>query len=250
MLHIDNMRVLNLDCGTKTSSHPSVINIDWSIMLRIRSNPLLRFCAPLILNDDRLARFRSLPDNLMVHDLAKGIPFADNSVDVVYHSHLLEHLDRDVATVFMREIARVMKPGGILRIVVPDFERCCRAYLAHIESCERAGRVEIERHDAYLEPILSMSVQREAHGTSQQKPLRRFVENLLLGDARKRGQTHQWMYDRFNLESLLRQNGFDNVVVQTFDTSLIPGWLGLGLDQDEQGREYKPESLYVEAVKA
>jgi len=226
-----------------------VINIDWSVMLRIRSNPLLNLCVPLILNDDRLERFRSLPNNLMVHDLAKGIPFADNSIDVVYHSHVLEHLDRDVATLFIREIARVLKPGGILRIVVPDFERCCRAYLVHIDACEHTDKVEIEKHDAYLEPVLLMSVRREAHGTSQQKPLRRFIENLLLGDARKRGETHQWMYDRFNLESLLRSNGFDNVVVQSFDTSLILAWLELGLDQDERGQEYKPESLYIEGIK-
>jgi len=244
------MKILNLGCGTKTSPSSDVVNIDWSVMLRIRSNPLLNLCAPMILNDDRLERFRSLPDNLMVHNLAKGIPFAEGTADAAYHSHVLEHLDREVAVDFVRETARVLKQGGILRIVVPDFERCCKAYLAHIETCEREGGGEIERHDAFLKPILLMSVRREAHGTSQQKPLRRFIENLLLGDARKRGETHQWMYDRFNLESLLRKNGFTKVVVQSFNSSLIPGWRELGLDQDKEGREYKPESLYIEAVKA
>jgi len=219
-------------------------------MLRIRSNPLLNLCAPLILNNDRLVRFRGLPDNLMVHNLAKGIPFADSSVDVVYHSHVLEHLDRDVAVGFVREIARVLKPGGVLRVVVPDLERCCKAYLGHIDMCEHEGGKEIDLHDAYVEPLLLMSVRREAYGTSQQKTLRRFIENLLLGDARKRGETHQWMYDRFNLEALLLNNGFDRVVVQTFNSSLISGWEELGLDQDKDGREYKPESLYGEGIKA
>lgn len=243
------MKILNLGCGAKTSEHPSVTNVDWSILLRIRANPLLRLLATVLLNDDRLARFRALPDNLMVHDLAKGIPFADNSVDVVYHSHVLEHLDRDVAALFISEIGRVLKPGGVLRIVVPNFECYCRAYLAHIDACERAGKVEIERHDTYIEPLLLMSVRREAYGSSQQKPLRRFFENLLLGDARKRGETHQWMYDRFNLEALLLRQGFDRVTAQSFETSLIPDWGRLGLDCDEEGKEYKPDSLYVEAFK-
>lgn len=244
------MIILNLGCGAKTSAHPAVVNIDWSILLRIRANPLLRALASVLLNDDRLARFRALPDNLMVHNLAKGIPYGDSTVDAVYHSHVLEHLDRDVAMGFVRETARVLKPGGILRIVVPDMERCCREYLNHIDACEKDEAKEIASHDDYLEPILLMSVRREAHGTSQQKPLRRAIENLLLGDARKRGETHQWMYDRFNLKALLLSNGFSNTVVQSFDSSLIPGWDSLGLDRDSEGREYKPESLYVEAVRA
>ncbi len=244
------MKILNLGCGTKTSSSSDVVNVDWSVMLRIRSNPLLRVFAPLILNDDRLVRFRSLPNNLVVHNLAKGIPFADDSVDAVYHSHVLEHLDRDVAPVFVKEAARVLKKGGVLRIVVPDFERACRVYLSHVETCERDGEQEIERHDIFFEPLLLMSVRREAHGTSQQKPSRRFVENLLLGDARKRGENHQWMYDRFNLAALLKKNGFSKVSVQSFDSSLIQGWNELGLDKAQNGSEYKPESLYVEGIKA
>lgn len=245
-----NIKILNLGCGTKTSHRNNVVNIDWSVMLRIRSNPILKLCAPFILKMDRMARFRSLPRNIIVHNLSKGIPFSNCSVDVVYHSHVLEHLDRHVAADFVREAARVLNQGGILRVVVPDFERYCRAYLAHIAACEREGGAEIECHDSYLEPMLLMSVRREAYGTSQQKPLRRFIENLFLGDSRRRGENHQWMYDRFNLEALLRNNGFSEVTVQSFNTSLIPGWVELGLDHNMDGEEYKPESLYVEAVKA
>lgn len=240
------MKILNLGCGTKTSPHPAVVNIDRSVLLRIRSNLLFRLAAPILLNGERLRRFQHMPDNLMLHDLSRGIPFPDASVDVVYHSHVLEHLDRDVAQAFIRECARVLKADGLIRVVVPDFERYCRSYLAHVEFCEKedAGRVE---HDRLLEPLLLMSVRREAHGTSQQLPLRRFVENLLLGDARKRGETHQWMYDRFNLAALLQSGGFVDPRVCDFANSSIADWHSLGLDMDETGREYKPESLYMEA---
>lgn len=243
------MKILNLGCGSKTSPHPAVTNIDWSILLRIKLNPVLRFFAPYILNDYRVDRFNALSNNIIAHDLSKGIPFPDASVDVVYHSHMLEHLDREVAELFLREIFRVLTPGGILRVVVPDFELVCREYIASIDACARGENGSIDRHDATVEPVLLASVRRESHGTSQQKPFRRFIENRLLGDARRRGDTHQWMYDRFNLTSLVHRCGYRKVVVQSFDTSLIPQWAEIGLDKNGTGGEYKPGSVYIEAIK-
>ena len=79
--------------------------------------------------------------------------------------------------------------------------------------------------------------------------LRRFVENLVLGDARRRGETHQWMYDRINLKEKLINSGYKEVHVKNYSTSLIPNWNEYGLDVDENGNQYKPESLYVEALK-
>ena len=120
------MKILNLGFGTKTNDGPGVVNIDLSILLRINSSGLLSKMAPLILNGERLKKFNDLPENILVHDLSTGIPFDDDTVDVVYHSHVLEHLDRDVARKFLLEVKRVLRPGGIHRIVVPDFEYICR----------------------------------------------------------------------------------------------------------------------------
>ncbi|MDD5712144.1 MAG: methyltransferase domain-containing protein [Smithellaceae bacterium] len=242
------MKILNLGCGTKTSNSPEVINIDWSIYLRLRKVNILRPVVPLFIKGERLERFKSLPDNIMVHNLAKGIPFDSDSIDVVYHSHMLEHLDRDVAIKFLMEVKRVLKRGGIHRIVVPDFEKACSAYVAHIESCE-TDPTEFRKHDSYIAPLLEQSVRKEACGASQQTPLHRFVENLVLGDARRRGETHQWVYDRISLQAALVDTGYEEVYIQRYDTSLIPNWSAYRLDVDTNGYEYKPESLYVEACK-
>jgi len=242
------MKMLNLGCGTKTSNKPGVTNIDWSIYLRLKKMKIFKPIALLFVKGERLERFNSFPDNIMTHNLAKGIPFNSDSVDVVYHSHLLEHLDRNVAEKFLIEVKRVLKPGGIHRIAVPDLEKACRAYIAHILSCE-AEPDESDDHDSFIATLLEQSVRKEAFGTSQQNSWRRFVENLILGDARRRGETHQWMYDRINLKAKLINIGYKEVNLQAYNTSLIPNWVEYGLDVDEKGNQYKPESLYVEALK-
>jgi len=241
------MKILNLGCGTKTCNKSGVINIDWSIYLRLKKK-IFTPIVPLFIKGERLEKFNSLPENILVHNLAKGIPFDTDSVDAVYHSHMLEHLDKDVAEKFLIEIKRVLKPGGIHRIVVPDLEKACRDYIVHISFCE-TNPDESDNHDICIARLLQQSVQKEAYGTSQQSPLRRFVENLILGDARRRGETHQWMYDRINLKSKLLNIGYKDVYLQDYNTSLIPDWNEYALDVDDKGNQYKPESLYVEALK-
>lgn len=241
------MIILNLGCGTKTSSYPGVINIDWSLMLRIRQSRVAYPLVRRLVDSARRDRLERLPNNVFVHDLSKGIPFEDSSVDVVYHSHFLEHLERHVADQFLAEVRRVLRPNGIHRIVVPDFELLARDYMRHLEACE-ANEANIAGHDGYIGAIIEQCVRREAFGTSQQPPLRRAIENVLLGDARRRGETHQWMYDRFSLGYRLRRAGFREVRVHEFDTSEIPSWNEIGLDVDENGEQYKKGSLYLEAL--
>jgi predicted SAM-dependent methyltransferase len=78
--------------------------------------------------------FVSTGKNVVAHDLKKGIPFADNSFDVVYHSHVLEHFPKVEALTFIRECYRVLRPQGILRVVVPDLEQIVRMYLHCLEN--------------------------------------------------------------------------------------------------------------------
>jgi predicted SAM-dependent methyltransferase len=94
---------LNLGCGTHI--HPEWINIDMTAV-----HPAVR-----------------------VHDLRKGIPFADGSCEVVYHSHLLEHIPFADALPFMRECYRALESKGILRVAAPDLERICRVYTEKLE---------------------------------------------------------------------------------------------------------------------
>jgi hypothetical protein len=61
-----------------------------------------------------------------------GTPFGAESARHVFVSHLLEHLfyPADVS-VFLAEVLRVLAPGGIVRIVVPDIGKCIEAYIGN-----------------------------------------------------------------------------------------------------------------------
>jgi predicted SAM-dependent methyltransferase len=232
--------ILNLGCGTRTS--PVTVNIDFSIYQRLHASMGGRVAAKLLLNGERRARFDAMSNNIVVHDLRKGIPAESSSVDAVYHSHTLEHIDRASVPGFMSEVLRVLKPNGIHRIVVPDLEQLARAYLKDLET-------EEDNHDSTIEPFLEQAVRRAASGTSRQPPLRQWIENMLLGDARRRGETHQWMYDSLNLAQMLEANGFTNISRVDEKTSAIPGWREIGLDVLDDGDPYKPGSLWMEATK-
>jgi hypothetical protein len=58
------------------------------------------------------------------------------------------------------------------------------------------------------------------------------------------------MWDRVNLRAALELAGFEDVRVVDWRTSRSDGWNALKLDQNAEGREYKPGSLYVEALRA
>lgn len=73
------------------------------------------------------------PDVLAV-DLRRPLPFADASFSAVYAAHVVEHLEPAEADALLREAARVLVPGGIVRIVVPDLEGIARAYLASLDA--------------------------------------------------------------------------------------------------------------------
>ncbi len=62
-------------------------------------------------------------------DITQGIPFADGCFDAVYHSHVFEHLKPDQGEQLLAECFRVLAPGGVLRIVVPDLEKIAQLYL-------------------------------------------------------------------------------------------------------------------------
>ncbi|MEO8204785.1 MAG: methyltransferase domain-containing protein [Chthoniobacterales bacterium] len=64
------------------------------------------------------------------------LPFKNGEFDAVYSSHVLEHFTPKEADHLLSEVYRILKPQGIIRIVVPDLESSCREYLSILDSCD------------------------------------------------------------------------------------------------------------------
>lgn len=150
-------------------------------------------------------------------DVTKRIPEPDGSVEMVYSSHMLEHLDKAEAARFLQEVRRVLAPGGVFRLAVPDIRYLVHAYLQHRDA------------DRFIEQTM---LTRPKNVTWLQK-----LKYLWIGDRH-----HVWMYDGDSLCKLLTAAGFHNAQVMTPGTTMIddPGELNL--------REREPESVFVEAL--
>lgn len=127
-------RLLNLGCGH--TLHPSWVNAD------------LHPTGP----------------GVLAVDLRGRLPFPDASFDVVYHSHTLEHLPRDVARRALEEQRRVLRPGGILRVVVPDLEQLARNYLRALEGATSGDPKWLNRYDWTILELLDQCVRDRSGG--------------------------------------------------------------------------------------
>jgi len=130
---IDSVR-LNLGCGLAVA--PGWFNVDGSLNALIAGLPRhLHGLAYRLTGANRYYTrdeyCRLLGNHVFVHhDLAYGIPFADGTADFVYSSHFLEHLYRADAQRILQESFRVLKPGGTIRVSVPDLEYAISLYHA------------------------------------------------------------------------------------------------------------------------
>lgn len=58
-----------------------------------------------------------------------SLPFENNSVDVIYASHVISYFDRQEIIDVLKEWNRVLKTNGILRLAMPDFESMAKLYV-------------------------------------------------------------------------------------------------------------------------
>lgn len=145
-----------------------------------------------------------------VTDLRQPLPFADATCRLIFTEHVFEHIDVEYRLTVLRELRRVLKPDGTLRIVVPDCAQFANAYLA--------------RDDAWFQAALGWPG--GAEGLNR-------VFNL---------HTHRFVDDWESLSAALRTAGFSHLEHSSFNASEIPE---LRIDHEAPSRA--PVSLYVEA---
>jgi predicted SAM-dependent methyltransferase len=158
-------------------------------------------------------------------DCRKSLPFPDNSVKWIFTEHFVEHLDyTEEIPYILTDCYRVLEPGGVIRIIVPDAEKYLRGYCCG--DWDELARVRP------LGPGLS-----DVHFGSKYNTKIELVNVVF-----RQYFEHKFAWDHETMEFVLRRFGFSRVYHQSFGQSLAEG---LAIDRSERASE----SLYVEGVK-
>jgi predicted SAM-dependent methyltransferase len=180
-----------LDVGCGPNTHSGFINLDYSW------NPKVDIC----------------------WDATRGLPFDDNSFQGIFTEHCLEHLELKLVDKVLAEFWRVLKPGGTVRLIVPDGELYLRNYV-RIEDGEKSIQLPYGETDLFnniYTPIMSVNRIFRGHG-------------------------HLFIFDYSTFKALLSRNNFIDIKKEKYLSGR-----NAKLIIDSESRAF--ESLYVEASK-
>jgi predicted SAM-dependent methyltransferase len=159
-----------------------------------------------------------------VWDCRASLPFADQSVRGIFSEHFFEHVSyEDEAPALLRECRRVLQPGGVLRLIVPDAGRYLHAYArGSWDELAALRRLDSEHVDPWFQTRYSTPME-------------------LINAVFRQGTQHKFAYDADTLSHLLARHDLRPSVC-AFGRSQLPA-----LVADSPDRE--SESLYVEGVR-
>jgi predicted SAM-dependent methyltransferase len=152
-------------------------------------------------------------------DATRELPLAAGSLDWAYAEHFIEHITLEQARAWLREVRRILAPGGLLRVTTPDLRRYVDGYLdptdafyaRHRESVRAMGLPAMETRKAWM--------------------LNQIFEFW----------GHRWIYDADELRHVLVDAGFGEVAVRAYREGRRADVAAL----DWEAR--RDETLYVEA---
>jgi SAM-dependent methyltransferase len=190
---ISKLQYIDLGCGQNT--HDNFINLDYDW------HPKIDVC----------------------WDVSRGIPFPSQSLRGVFTEHCLEYFPLPIAEAVMREIHRVLVPGGRVRIILPDAEIYLTRYTDRLRQCSDVLLpFETEcAHGDIVNPILAV--------------------NRIFYQDRDQWAQHRFIYDSNFLCQLLLRCGFSKTMRASF---MNGGDENLLIDTKSRAIE----SLYVEAI--
>ena len=148
----------------------------------------------------------------IIHDLKKGIPLSDASVDEIYASHVLEHISFKDLIVLLEEIYRVLKKNSKFSVCVPDASLYIKSYVNKQNF--------LSKRKFFYQPAVIDT------GSLMDQ-----INYIAYMD-----QEHKYLFDKQNLVNTLKKIPFKKVELRTFDESI-----------DIKSRDF--ESIYAIAIK-
>jgi predicted SAM-dependent methyltransferase len=162
-------------------------------------------------NTDIVSTPEARPDAIL--DLRRNLPFPDESCLEIYSNHVFEHLPYpSVANHVLKESLRILRPGGIFRVVVPDLDAFLKKYFEVNDS-------------GYMKWVF------QTNNPSVFLKTRAETINVFF---RQWGE-HHFAYDFETLSKLLMEAGFHSVNKREYDPNI--------------DHTQRSESLYLDAIK-
>ena len=157
---------------------------------------------------------------VMKWNIDKGLPVKKETLDIVYHSHFLEHLPKNKGIEFLKTCYSCLKPNSIMRVAVPDFKLWSNNY--------------VHNEQSFFDWYSSNFCKSKENLTN----LEIFNQMIYSG--------HFCMYDFETLQKVLTSIGFKNIQRKEWGNSTLVTNIGI-LEKDSSKR--KPESLVLECEK-
>lgn len=193
------MTLLNIGCGT--SYHPDWINLDVS----------------------------PADSNVLSIDINNGLPFSSESASVCYSSHVLEHLDKTSAHDLIAECFRVLKRGGVIRLVLPDLEGIAREYLRVLDAVASGDNTRESDYDWIMLELYDQTVRNSSGGgmavflADLDEKNRPFVCSRIGAEAEKFWEPEQVLPDGRRLNTLPRKICWRKLL--NLSREKLAGWL-------------------------
>ncbi len=168
---------------------------DW---VNFDASPTLRFERIPVIGKLSFKNQTRFPENVKYGNVVSGLPLDDSICSGVFASHVLEHLTYAEFDKALQETFRILKPGGIFRLVVPNLEFYCREYVRSYDN-----GVHFSNFEFLTQTRLGVRFRR-----------RNLTSFLLdwLGNSR-----HLWMWDERSLSEKLREHGFVKIRKAAFN---------------------------------
>jgi predicted SAM-dependent methyltransferase len=231
-MNLEKMDRVNLGCGPNAPA--GWVNVDGSWNAWLSNHPHLRKALTIvgvIGKNSPGAQWNVRP---LVHDLTKPFPFEDNAVSAIYGAHVLEHLYLVDAQRLLSECKRVLRPGGVIRMVVPDLRSMVASYLKNKNGNSPSPSEKIAAADKLNEMLMFRS-------PAPPKGNLLFKFYSLWKDFHH----HKWMYDSDSLIRHMEVAGFAGVSEREYLQSEIHGIE----EVEERGRVLDGAGICVEGKK-
>jgi predicted SAM-dependent methyltransferase len=164
-------------------------------------------------------------------DAKKKFPFKNNLFDLIYSEHMMEHLRITVIAQFLGETFRILKPGAVFRVSVPDLEIFAKKY--------------VENDHEFFKPYLVTYKKFLDTGRKKHKKywITRTNGSVFVAITNYRVCKHHWMYDFETVRRCAEEVGFSKIIKQKFRESVSAD--AAKMDQEMR----KNDSLYVDLIK-